>query len=335
MDELQRDIPVLLLHNINPEWTPEEKLETEQDVATLGNALSEVGHSLEVVAVEDKCLADRLGVFNPQDYVVFNWCEELPGVPHSEPVIAAIMESMGFVFTGSSHDVLALAHDKPAVKRILDEANIPTPPWNVFDSTDVEEWDIFPSIVKAAHEHCSIGISSESIVTSPAELEDCIAFILDTYKQPALVEEFIDDREFLNAVWENRKISMLPSVEMDYSGLPNMRDRLFTYEAKYVPGSHLYESIDMCVPAELEPAPKNELERIVIATYQATGCRDYGRIDVRYLNGIFYVIDVNPNPDINPYTSMIHAAAEVGYSYGEMGSRIVNLAAARHPIFSR
>jgi len=89
----------------------------------------------------------------------------------------------------------------------------------------------------------------------------------------------------------------------------------------------------LCVPAELDPPALAELERIVLATYRATGCRDYGRIDVRYLNGIFYVIDVNPNPDINPLTSMTCAAAEVGYSYGKMGSRIVNLAAARHPVF--
>lgn len=335
MDILQYDIPVLLLHNINPEWTSEEKLETEKDVATLGNALNELGHSVEVVALEDDCLTDRLSVFNPQDYVVFNWCEELPGVPHSEPAIAAVMERMGFIFTGSSYEVLSLAHDKPAVKKILNDAKIPTPPWDVFENTDVDGWNIFPSIVKAAHEHCSVGISPESIVTSHAELEERIAFILDTYKQPALVEEFIDGREFLNAVWGNRKISMLPSVEMNYSGLTNMRDRLFTYEAKYVPGSRLYESIDMCVPAELEPMARDELERIVIAAYQVTGCRDYGRIDVRYLNGIFYVIDVNPNPDINPYTSMTHAAAKMGYSYGQMGSRIVNLAAARHPVFRR
>ena len=50
-------------------------------------------------------------------------------------------------------------------------------------------------------------------------------------------------------------------------------------------------------------------------------------------DGTFYVIDVNPNPDINPLTSLTYAAAEAGYSYGELGSRIVNLAADRHPVF--
>ncbi len=335
MDNLRHNLPILMLHNLNPEWTSEELLETEQDVATLSSAMNELGHPVEIVAVEDDGLAERLSAYDPENYIVFNWCEELPGVPHSEPEVAAVMEQMGFVFTGSSSDTLSLAHDKPEIKRILNEANIPTPPWEVFKNPDAGKWNIFPSIVKPAHEHCSIGISPESIVTSPVELANRIAFVMETYKQPALVEEFINGREFLNAVWGNENISLLPTVEMDYGALTNLRDRLFTYEAKYVAGSRLYENIDMRVPVELEPPAKSMLEQIVLATYRVTGCRDYGRIDVRYHHGVFYVIDVNPNPDINPYTSMTSAAAEVGYSYGKMGSRIVNLAAKRHPIFGK
>lgn len=333
MDDLRYNLPVLLLHNMNPEWAPEDRQETEQEVLTLGNALKDLGHPIEVVAVEDGCLADRLSAFDPRDYIVFNWCEELPGVPHSEPEVVRVMEELGFVFTGSSYDVLSLSYDKPRVKRILDEAHISTPSWEVFHAPEVGSWNIFPAIVKAAHEHCSIGISPESVVMSTAELEKRIAFILETHKQPALVEEFVNGREFHDAVWGNGKISALPPVEIDYCDLTDIRDRLFTYEAKYSPGSRLYEGIDLCVPAELDPPAQAELERIILATYQAVGCRDYGRIDVRYHNGVFYVIDVNPNPDINPRTSMTYAAAEVGYSYGEMGSRIVNLAAARHPVF--
>lgn len=335
MNTLRHNLPVLMLHNINPEWTSEELLETEQDVATLSTALNELGHPVEIVPIEGECLMDRLSIYNPNDYIVFNWCEEIPGVRHSEPRVAAVMEEMGFVFTGSPYHVLKLAHDKPKIKQILDAANIPTPYWNVFKTPESGQWNIFPSIVKPAHEHCSIGISPESIVTCPAELSNRIEFILETHKQPALVEEFINGREFLNAVWGNQNISMLPPVEMDYGSLTDIRDRLFTYEAKYVAGSRLYENIDMRVPAELDAQAKFELEQIVIATYKATGCRDYGRIDVRYYNGVFYVIDVNPNPDINPQTSMTCAAAEMGYSYGKMGSRIINLAAERHPIFSK
>lgn len=333
VESRRRDLPVLLLHNIGADWTAAEALEAKQDVAALGDALAAIGHSVELLPVEDERLAARLGRYDARDHIVFNWCEEIPGVPHSEPEVAAVLERFGFVFTGVSSGVLALSHDKPRVKRILDALGLPTPPWAVFDAPKAGGWDIFPAIVKTAHEHCSIGISPDSVVTSPAELERRIAHVLEVHKQPALVEEFINGREFHVAAWGNGTVTMLPVAEMDYGALTDIRDRLFTYEGKYVPGTRIYEGIELRVPVTLEDEALAALERTVLATYRATGCRDYGRIDLRWRDGIFYVIDVNPNPDINPETSLTCAAAEVGYSYGEMGSRIVNLAAARHPVF--
>lgn len=331
----RRDLPVILLHNADPGWTPDESREAAEDVAALGDAMKTLGHPVELLPVGDGDLSGRLGPYSPRDHIVFNWCEELPGVPHSEAEVAAVLERLGFVFTGSPSRVLALSQDKPEIKRLLDDGAIPTPPWTVFDSREAcaGGWNVFPAIVKAAHEHCSIGISADSVVTSPAELESRVAYILREHGQPALIEEFIDGREFHVAAWGNGTVTVLPPAEMDYGAMTDIRDRLFTYEAKYVPGSRLYETIELRVPAELDAGARAELEKIVLATYRAAGCRDYGRIDLRCREGAFYVIDVNPNPDINPLTSLTYAAAEVGFSYGEMGSHIVNLAASRHPVF--
>ncbi len=333
VENRRRDLPVLLIHNMSPAWTPDEVRDAEQDVAALGDALKVIGHPVELLAVEDGQLAARLAPRDPRDFIVFNWCEELPGVPHSEPEVAAVLERLGFAFTGASSRVLSLSHDKPQIKRILEASGLPTPPWAVFDRPGINGWSVFPAIVKAANEHCSIGISPESVVTSRAELERRVGYILSVHRQPALVEEFIDGREFHVAAWGNGNVTAMPAAEMDYVGLTDIRDRLFTYDAKYLPGSRLYETIELRVPAALDPPARAELERIVLATYRATGCRDYGRIDLRFRDGVFYVIDVNPNPDINPLTSLTYAAAEIGYSYGELGSRIVNLAAARHPAY--
>lgn len=331
----RRDLPVLLLHNADPAWTAAESAEAAEDVARLGDALRSLGHPVELLPVKDDRLAERLEPFDPRDHIVFNWCEEIPGVAYSEWRVAEVLERMGFVFTGSSARILALSQDKPRIKRVLDDGAVPTPPWTVRGESGAgaDGWDVFPAIVKAAHEHCSIGISPESVVASPDELERRVAYIGERLGQPALVEEFIDGREFHVAAWGNGTVSVLPPAEMDYGALTDIHDRLFTYEAKYVPGSRLYEAIELKVPAELDPAARSQLERIVLATYRATGCRDYGRIDLRYRDGLFYVIDVNPNPDINPLTSLVYAAAEAGYSYGEVGSLIVNLAATRHAAF--
>ncbi|HPW18322.1 MAG TPA: hypothetical protein PLP83_08075 [Candidatus Aminicenantes bacterium] len=332
-EQARRDLPVLLLHNMDPAWTEAEKREAFDDVSTLAEAMAKLGHGVEPLAVEDGHLASRLGSYDPRSLVVFNWCEELPGLRRSEPEAAAVLERLGFVFTGSPSHVLARSQNKPVIKRVLDGGRIPTPPWAVFEAPRADGWDVFPAIVKAAHEHCSIGISAESVVTTPAELERRVAYILREHGQPALVEEFIDGREFHVAAWGDGRVTVLPPAEMDYVGLTDIHDRLFTYEAKYVRGSRLYETIELRVPAALDGTELTDLEAVVLRAYKATGCRDYGRIDLRLRDGTFYVIDVNPNPDINPETSLTYAAAEAGYSYGEMGSRIVNLAAARHPVF--
>ncbi len=333
MLETRRDLPVLLIHNVDPAWTPTETRDAEQDVDTLAEALKGIGHPVELLPVPDEHLDDALEPYDLRKHVVFNWCEELPGVPRSEPEVTAILERLGFVFTGSSFDVLSLSHDKPRVKRLLEAWNIPTPPWTVYDRADANGWNIFPGIVKAAYEHCSIGIAPESVVYSTAELERRIEYILDVHKQPALVEEFVNGREFLASAWGNGTVTMLPVAELDYGEPADLRDRVFTYDAKYVAGSYLNERINVRLPADLDPSALADLERIVLTTYRITGCRDYGRIDVRLRDGVFFVFDVNPNPDINPETSLTSAAAEEGYTYGEMGSRIVNLAAVRHPVF--
>ncbi len=71
-----------------------------------------------------------------------------------------------------------------------------------------------------------------------------------------------------------------------------------------------------------------------IVIYQRISAVRNDRLGIRLRDGTFYVVDVNPNPDIAGETSMVLGAASVGYSYGEMISHIVELAALRHPIFS-
>jgi D-alanine-D-alanine ligase len=66
--------------------------------------------------------------------------------------------------------------------------------------------------------------------------------------------------------------------------------------------------------------------------YRIFGCQDYARLDIRLRNSTFYILDVNPNPDITPETSIVQGAELAGYSYGQMISHLINLAARRHPI---
>jgi len=332
-DSDRNDLPVVLLHNCDAGWSKTEIDQALQGARELENAMAAVGHAVVNMPVIDDDLESRLAGVDRRDCVVFNWCEELPGIPHSDAAVARLLEQWGFTFTGSCAEVLALAWEKIRIKASLESSGIPTPRWKMFDKPANEGWNLFPAIVKPAMEHCSFGLTPEAVVLEPEEMKNRIAYVCDQFNQPAIVEDFIDGREFHVSIWGNGKVSMLPVAEMDFSAFDDVRDRLCTFDSKFTPGSMHYTQIQLNLPAPLDRQALQRLEQTAMAAYRCIGCRDYARLDIRLRDGAFYVLDINPNPDISQDASMACAAEAAGYSYGAMASRLVNLAARRHPVF--
>jgi len=324
---------LLLLHNVDPAWQPEETASALDGVEQLADALRQEGHPVVTVCLKNADLPAALRPFGTDSHIVFNWCEELPGMPRSEAHVVKILESMNFVYTGSTPEVLTLSWDKSAVKRLLQRSGIPTPRWRLYFSAEKDDWQSFPAIVKPAFEHCSIGITTEAVVLNPVELRERILFVQKVFHQPALVEDFIDGREFHVTLWGNGRVSMLPPAEMDFSSFDNVCDRLCTFDSKFSPGSVHFEKIELRIPALLDGPLYERLRETSVQAYRVLGCRDYARIDLRLRDGIFYVLDINPNADFSPDTSMVYAAETVGLTYGALGSHLANLAAQRHPLF--
>lgn len=325
------DVPVLLLYNQESSWSLQEKEAIDAISNQLGDAIAGMGHPVTMLPLYNDKLREVLRSFDPQSHIVLNWCESIPGIPKSESMVARILEANAFTFTGADAVSLERAQDKHVMKNTLKAAGIPTPAWLVCDNTKNIAWNQFPAIVKAANEHCSEGLTRESVVMDKLELQTRVAYVLDKFRQPALIEEFIDGRELHVSLWGNDAIEMLPPAEMDFSQFKEVQDRLCTYASKFLPGSTHYEGIQTLLPAPLDSGEMHRLDDVCRVAYRVIGCRDYGRIDIRIRDGIFYVLDVNPNPDISADTSLVYAAEASGYSYGEAGSRIVLMAAARHP----
>ena len=333
-EKRRTDLPVLLLHNLDTSWEAEEIASTVESVNKMKSALRQEGHPVIDVPVQSTNPAGILKTYQPEDHIVLNWCEELPGVPRSDGMVAQLLEQMKFSYTGSTAEVLSLSWNKAAVKTLLGENHIAIPRWQILSFSNSQEWDCFPAIVKPAFEHCSNGITTDAVVLNQAELIERITFVQDMFQQPALVEDFIDGREFHVTIWGNGAIEMLPPAEMDFSAFNNLRDRLCTFDSKFTPGSLHYEKIEIRIPAALDEHENLQLRQTAMQAYQVIGCRDYARIDLRLRNGVFYVLDINPNADISPDTSLAYAAEAAGLTYGILCSRLVNFAAQRHPLYS-
>ena len=86
------DLPVLLLHNIDQAWDPADIDITLQEVANLESAIEEQGHPVTNVPVINHDLGSCLSAYDPDRHIVFNWCEEVPGLPDSEVKVAHTLE---------------------------------------------------------------------------------------------------------------------------------------------------------------------------------------------------------------------------------------------------
>ena len=322
---------VVIVSNANPEWPDFDKQYADDMLRMLNDGLSAEGHTLRSFKFFDDLSC--LDAFDPREWVVWNWGEEWAGLPWSDAQVAEEIERRGFAYTGAAPSAMRLAQNRMTMKECLRAAGLPTLPARVFTTpADAIEWTDFPAIVKGANQHASIGIDRESVVDSCDEIAKRILYLRETYDDDALVEPFLDSREIQVAVWGNAHPEALPSSEIVFAPFTDMRDRLHTRQWKIERESRGYREIEMPCPAPVDrPDWRSRAEQIAVDAYRVIGLRDYGRFDMRMLGDEPQILDVNPNPELDPESVVLAGANVRGMNYGQMASRIAQLAAERMP----
>ena len=322
---------IIALTNENPGWPDLDKVYADEMWHPLLQGLEQEGYEFHAFKFfDDLRMLDR---FDPREWLVWNWGEEWAGELWSDAVVAEEIERRGFAYTGSAPAVLRLTQNRPLVKQRLQAAGLPTLPAQVFDVRGRSEtWSNFPAIVKGANQHSSVGIDRDAVVENEFELERRVLFIREKLNDDAIVEPFLDSREFQVAVWGNDPPEALPPSEIIFSMFTDKRDRLHTQQWKIDRESRGYKEIVMPCPAPLDrPDWRARLETIAVDAYRALGLRDYARFDFRMLADEPQILDVNTNPELDPLSVVLAGAKARGMNYGQMVSRIIQFAAPRMP----
>ena len=327
----QRSLQIVVVNNENPDWPELDKGYADEMLHMLLDGL--VGEGFIVRALKYFEDLSCLDSFDPTEWLVWNWGEEMAGRPWSEAEVVEEIERRGFAYTGSPPDVLRSTQSRPLVKERLCAAGLPTLPWRLCaDATDADGWSTFPAIVKGANQHASVGIDRESVVWTVEQLAGRIDDVRRLYDDEALVEPFLDSREFQVAVWGNERPEALPPSEIVFSTFTDPADRLHTREWKVERQSRGYREITMPCPAPLDrPHWRERVEEVAVAAYRAIGLRDYARFDMRMLGDEPQILDVNPNPELDPQSVVLAGAMAKDMTYGQMVSRIIQFAAVRMP----
>ncbi|MBL8006710.1 MAG: ATP-grasp domain-containing protein [Ignavibacteria bacterium] len=316
------------------------------ELRSVQRALKPTGHDTKIfpVAIDIYKLIDELRNNKPD--LIFNLCESLDGDPTQEMNIASLFEILKIPYTGSRALTLGLALNKRRVKEILNYYDIPTAPHYVcrnpaeFNSNGYSKLkDKFPLIVKPSREDASIGIENKSIVYNDSELKSRIEYILDEFRQPALVEQFIDGREINVSVVGNVKndendLTVFPISEIDFSNLPSEYPKIVSYNSKWMYKTVEFAGTKAVCPAEnLSPELERKIKETAKKVYRIIGASDYARVDFRVKDDIPYVLEMNPNPDISSDadedTGFTRSGKAYGWSYEELIQKIIGFASER------
>jgi len=332
---------ILFLYNVETQVSQGEAAdlaaiqETAETAALLIEILQARGHRVLSIPVYDslKDLRKNLEPFSPKTVFVYNYCDTFAGNNLAATKIARLLDTRGFRHTGSTADVITTCIKKGQTKRKLIAHGVSTPRYQVFSKpTGTYRYDL-PAIVKPIADDGSVGITKESVVKTQEELMKRVEYIIHRYKQDALVEEYIQGRELAVSVWGNgADIQVLPIVEQDYSLIPDPLCRILTYESKWDPASFEYQNIPSRCPADLEPDEQSRVADVARRAYQVLGLRDFGRVDIRYRDGIPYVIDINEIPDLGPGDGFSKSTQAAGFSHEETVEQILKFAMKREGI---
>jgi D-alanine-D-alanine ligase len=196
----------------------------------------------------------------------------------------------------------------------------------------------FPLFAKPVHEGSSKGITERNVVASADALAPVVLDLLERYQQPVLVEDYLLGAEFTCGVLGNgAEARVLPIVGMNFAALPAGALPIYGFEAKWL-WDRPENPLDMFqCPAPISAALRAEIEAVVLRTYDALGCRDWSRVDVRLdAAGRPNVVEVNPLPGILPdpadNSCLPKAARAAGLEYDALIGACLQAAAARHGI---
>ena len=328
-------VKVLVVYNVieQLERGREEDLFAEQETVLveqfIEQALREHDHITAAAPIRND-LWGPLAPYDPNEWLIFNLCESFRNKTYLEPYIISVFEHLGFRYTGSDRRALATCLNKARAKEILQAHGIPTAAYQVFTPYTIDRHIEFPLFVKPVGEDASIGITQNSVVQDDRALRRQVRYIWDLYHEPAIVEEFIEGREFNVTVLGNDSPRVMPLSEINFRHIANPFARIVSFRAKWVPTSEEYLKTPPTCPARVSDALKARIEDIARRAYQAMGLRDYGRVDIRVKNGMPYVLEVNPNADLSPDAGIARAARIAGMSYADLADEIIRLAARRN-----
>jgi D-alanine-D-alanine ligase len=276
-------------------------------------ALEHLGHDVTVVDI-GTTFVDTITEAAP-DYVFV----ALHGVGGEDGTIQDLLEILEVPYTGSDALASALCLDKHLFKTVCTLQGVPTPAWHSFTKQAFADYGAARAlhaitaqfdaglVVKPSRQGSSLGIS---IVRDEAELRGAVLAAM-SYDDRVIVEQYIAGRELaVTVLGPASDPVVLPIVELEFD------DPLYSFEAHYEIGRATVRD------AELAPEDDARVREVAARAYQASGCRDFARVDIRLDEQEPWVLEINTIPGLTETGPTPLAADFAGMSFESLIERV-------------
>ena len=309
-----------------------EEWRTEYDVVS---TLRGMGHEVRPVGVRSNLHVIREAVEDYKPHVAFNLLEEFDGYPLFDQHVVSYLELIKQKYTGCNPRGLTLTHDKALANKILTYHRIHVPHFAVFPVNRNVRRPArlkFPLFVKSVSDEGSVGIAQASLVRDDEKLKERVNFIHRQNETAAIAEEYIEGREVYVAVIGNQRLQAYTPWELVMTNLPDGAPNIATGRVKW---NIAYQKKFGVVtqPAAIEEATRKEFERLSKRVYRILGLTGYARVDYRLTQeGLIYLLEVNPNPQIAHQEDFADSAEHCGVTYEALLQKIVTLGMSYDPM---
>ena len=228
--------------------------------------------------------------------------------------VQAVLDLMGIKYTGTGPLGSGIAMDKDLTKRLLSASGIKVPKGIMleFEKENLSNIPVdLPCVIKPVNGGSSIGVS---IVRTQNELMGALSECAK-YDKRAIVEEYIEGREFTIAVLDG---AALPPVEI-------IPDGFYDYRNKYQAGA----AKEIC-PAEIDKEINEKLSQLAVKVHNALGLGGYSRMEfILRSDGELFCLEANTLPGMTPTSLLPQEALAVGMSYEELCEKLIFMAIAK------
>lgn len=248
----------------------------------------------------DATLTEKLRENKPD--IVLNLVASVKGYEYLAATIPAVLELLEIPYTGSGILAESLTYNKFLVKKLLEQNGVPVPRYQLFNNYNdpLDSTLRFPLISKLNEIHGAVEITTDAVSDNEKHLRQRLKFLINTYDQPVIVEEFIVGREITAYLFEglNKKVYLAEKIFTKRKG------KLF-YKRK---GKYIFDDFDSqwnkknINRTNFQKYQDNLLKEYVKKAFEITRMDDLGKFDIRMdSSGRYFFLDSNSNPSFGPH----------------------------------